>query len=142
MIEHLNEVASRCTKIIQTHPDVMEEDTPAKQTAGLDENVGPGFSSFPNAGQYNVGRGHDAVLAQFSNEWSGSRDGRKRRRNRFRTEEATGTNNDDPAFVASDSKSSKDVVANQKAAADLARSCRRFVFVYPWLVLSVPLTDD
>ena len=54
MIEHLNEVARRCTTIIQTHPDVMEEDTPAKQTAALNENVGPSFSSFPEAGQFNV----------------------------------------------------------------------------------------
>ena len=120
MIEHLNEVARRCTTIIQTHPDTMEEDTPAKQTAALNENVGRSFSNFPEAGQFNVGRGHSVTLTQFSNEWAGSRDGRKRRRNSFRTEEATGTNNDDPAFVASDSKSSKDVVANQKAAAEAA----------------------
>ena len=43
-----------------------------KADGGSQRECGEKFLNFPEAGQFNIG--HDTALAQFSNEWTGSRD--------------------------------------------------------------------
>ena len=101
MVQSLQIIVDSCSKMLHEHPDIMEEDDVANQMAALNQNIGPSMSSFPNPGQFNAGRMGSAKLAQFSKVWSASQD-----------------DNDNSAFEASNSSSSKDMVRDKQGSAE------------------------